>query len=38
VQIEINRTPEQSKLKITAKASDMADFSLVRQIQEESKK
>jgi NitT/TauT family transport system substrate-binding protein len=36
VQIEINRIAEQSKMKIAAKPSDMADFTLVRQILQEA--
>ena len=36
VQIEINRIAEQSKLKTTAKLSDMADFTLLLQVQQES--
>ncbi len=38
VQLEINRIAEQSKLKITARPSDMADFTLVRQVLQESER
>jgi NitT/TauT family transport system substrate-binding protein len=35
VQIEINRIAEQTKTKLTAKPSDLTDFSLTRQVQQE---
>ena len=35
VQIELNRIAEQTKMKITAKPSDLADFSLARQVAQE---
>jgi len=36
VQVEINRIAEQTKLKISAKPADLADFTLVRQVLQES--
>jgi NitT/TauT family transport system substrate-binding protein len=35
VQIEINRIAEQTKTKLTAKPSDLTDFALTRQVQQE---
>ena len=37
IQVELNRIAEQSKTKITARPSDMADFSIIKQVAQESK-
>jgi len=36
VQVELNRIAEQTKTKITARPSDLADFTIVRQVAQES--
>jgi len=36
VQIELNRIAEQTKTKITARPSDLADFTIVRQVAQEA--
>jgi len=38
VQIELNRIAEQSKMKITMKPSELADFALTRQVAQDGRK
>jgi hypothetical protein len=36
IQIELNRIAEQTKTKVTARPSDTADFTILRQLAQES--